>query len=95
MEEGLLPLVPRRRLDAEATAVHVQEERRLFFVGLTRAITTLFLSWCGKRSLHGGPPEDRFVSSMVQELPSHFFTAPPVIRARKHKPRHQQLSLFS
>jgi uncharacterized protein (TIGR00375 family) len=95
VEEGLLPLAPRRSLDTKAAAAHVQEERRLFFVGLTRAITTLFLSWCGKRSLHGGPPEERFVSSMVQELPANLFTPPPMVRATKRKPRHQQLSLFS
>lgn len=95
VEEGLLPLAPRRDLDAESAVAHAQEERRLFFVGLTRAITTLYLSWCRKRSLYGGPPAERSVSSLVQELPPELFTPPPVIRASKGKPRHQQLSLFS
>lgn len=95
VEEGMLPLVPRQSLDAESLAAQVQEERRLLFVGLTRAITTLYLSWCRKRSLHGGRSEERRVSPLVQQLPTAFFSPPPQIRASKRRPRHQQLSLFS
>lgn len=94
VEEGLLPLAARGSLDAEALAAHGQEERRLFFVGLTRAITTLYLSWCRKRSLHGGRSEERQLSSLAQEVPAALFTPPPRIRPSKRRPKHQQLSLF-
>ncbi len=95
VEEGLLPLAPRQSPDAETLAAHVQEERRLLFVGLTRAITTLYLSWCRKRALYGAPAQEQRVSSLVQHLPAALFSPPPQIHASKRRPRHQQLSLFS
>ena len=49
-EDGLLPLrFPGTEPDAEAVA----EERRLFFVGLTRAQRRLFLSHAARRTRHG------------------------------------------
>lgn len=55
VEEGLLPHLGRddEDLDAadavEALAQRVQEERRLMYVGITRAQRTLHLSWCKRR----------------------------------------------
>jgi len=46
-EDGLLPL---RFSDEE---VDLAEERRLFFVGMTRARDRLFLSWAAERRRHG------------------------------------------
>ncbi|MDD2462397.1 MAG: UvrD-helicase domain-containing protein [Desulfobulbus sp.] len=96
VEEGLLPLAPRQRLSLEQVQAQLEEERRLFFVGITRAVSTLYLSWCRKRALYGGPPEDRQPSSFVAELPPDALTPPPAIQEiRKRQTKHRQLSLFS
>jgi ATP-dependent DNA helicase Rep len=55
VEEGLLPHLGRDEEDldpataAEALALRVQEERRLMYVGITRAQRSLHLTWCKKR----------------------------------------------
>ncbi len=96
VEDGLLPLAPRRELVAEALQAHVQEERRLCYVGITRARSTLYLTWCGSRSLYGGRAEDRQPSPLLAELPADVFTPPPTMQpATKRRPAHRQLSLFS
>src|SRR5512146_2403003 len=51
MEEGLLP---HRRTLADAAA-NVDEERRLCYVGVTRARETLTLSFCKSRMKWGKP----------------------------------------
>ncbi|UYO94197.1 UvrD-helicase domain-containing protein [Pollutimonas sp. M17] len=55
VEEGLLPHLGREEEDldpataAEALVLRVQEERRLMYVGITRAQRSLHLTWCKKR----------------------------------------------
>src|SRR5690606_7318094 len=55
VEEGLLPHMGRDDEDldpacaAEVLAQRVQEERRLMYVGITRARRSLLLTWCKKR----------------------------------------------
>ena len=55
VEEGLLPHLGREddEIDpartAEVLASRVQEERRLMYVGITRAQRSLHLSWCQSR----------------------------------------------
>ncbi|MEO6986713.1 MAG: UvrD-helicase domain-containing protein [Paralcaligenes sp.] len=55
VEEGLLPHMGRDEEDgdpakaAESLALRIQEERRLMYVGITRAQRSLHLSWCKKR----------------------------------------------
>jgi len=55
VEEGLLPHMGRDEEDvdpakmAETFALRIQEERRLMYVGITRAQRSLRLSWCRKR----------------------------------------------
>lgn len=55
VEEGLLPHMGRDDEDldpacaAEVLAQRVQEERRLMYVGITRARRSLHLTWCKKR----------------------------------------------
>jgi superfamily I DNA/RNA helicase len=61
LEEGLLP---HDRSKAEGT---VDEERRLLYVGITRAQETLALSWCRHRIKYGTATPCT-VSSFVREL---------------------------
>lgn len=55
VEEGLLPHRGREDEDleqeeaAQAQALRIQEERRLMYVGITRAKRSLHLTWCKKR----------------------------------------------
>ena len=55
VEEGLLPHLGRDDEDVDPTKVadalvsRIQEERRLMYVGITRAQRSLHLSWCQKR----------------------------------------------
>ncbi|BBH65394.1 DNA helicase [Actinoplanes sp. OR16] len=53
-EDGLLPL---KWPGAAPTEEDVAEERRLFFVGLTRAQDRLYVSYSAKRSRHGSERE--------------------------------------
>ncbi len=62
LEEGLLP---HDRSKVEGT---VDEERRLLYVGITRARETLALTWCGHR-IKWGSPSPGTPSSFIKELP--------------------------
>ena len=62
-EEGLIPLV--RSDDA---VDQVEEERRLFYVGITRAENSLTISWARRRR-RGGMYMDGMLSSFVQDIP--------------------------
>lgn len=62
LEEGLLP---HDRSKVEGT---VDEERRLLYVGITRARRTLAMSWCRHRIKYGSPMPCT-PSSFIKELP--------------------------
>ncbi|HEV7868423.1 MAG TPA: ATP-dependent helicase, partial [Chthoniobacteraceae bacterium] len=62
LEEGLLP---HDRSKVEGT---VDEERRLLYVGITRARVSLALTWCGHR-IKWGSPAPCTASSFIKELP--------------------------
>ncbi len=49
VEEGILPHKGDPDAPAEAIAVRTEEERRLMYVGITRAQRSLHLTWCKKR----------------------------------------------
>ena len=63
LEEGLLP---HDRSKVEGT---VDEERRLLYGGITRAMQTLALTWCRHRIKYGSPSPCT-VSSFIRELPA-------------------------
>lgn len=63
LEEGLLPH------DRSKTEGTVDEERRLLYVGITRAMRTLAMTWCQHRIKYGSP-SPCVISSFVKELPS-------------------------
>ena len=70
MEEGLCPLL--RTWDEESDdAEALEEERRLCYVGITRAEDRLFLSYANQRRRYGGViscKQSRFLSEIPQEL---------------------------
>ncbi len=67
-------IIPHARSVEEADA-DVEEERRLFYVALTRARKRLFLSFCSSRRRMGKPVE-AFPSPFLDEIPPECVTAP-------------------
>ncbi len=65
-EEGLFP---HRFAVEEGGDDGLEEERRLAYVGLTRARREARISWAGRRRIHGNW-QDRFPSPFLRELPS-------------------------
>ena len=66
MEEGLFP----HRMSAE-DPVRLEEERRLCYVGMTRAMQLLYLTFAERRRLHGKeiyPRPSRFIGEIPPEL---------------------------
>jgi DNA helicase-2/ATP-dependent DNA helicase PcrA len=73
LEEGLFPHV---RSD---TPEALEEERRLFYVGITRARRTLVLSHAESRAMHGGR-DYRLPSRFLGEIPPDCLAEPPGAR---------------
>ena len=73
VEEGLLPHLGREDEDidpartAEVLASRIQEERRLMYVGITRAQRSLHLSWCQSRR-RGRDKVIREPSRFIEEM---------------------------
>ena len=63
-EEGVFPHM--RALEEGGE----EEERRLCYVGLTRARRRLYLTWARERRIFGGRPERNIPSRFVDELPA-------------------------
>ena len=91
-EDGLLPLRPPGTRPEELDPEHVREERRLLFVGMTRAQRHLYLSHAAERTRQGvtratGP------SPFLKDLdPSAYRVAGDA--APRRKPRQVQLRLL-
>jgi len=87
MEEGLFP--HSRSLTSEAA---MEEERRLCYVGMTRAEKRLYLSWARYRRRFGGQqPEVCLPSRFLNEVP-------PSLREKlsSHRDRHtEEVDLYS
>lgn len=66
LEEDLFP-----HINAKAHPEQVEEERRLFYVGMTRAKRLLFLSYAAQRYLWGGSRLMR-ISRFLREIPQEF-----------------------
>ena len=93
-EEGLLPLAPRTALEPDAYREHVQEERRLFFVGMTRAERVLYLSGAAERRGFEGR-EKRIPSRFLAEIPTELLSSPSLLsKKRKRRTLAKQLGLF-
>ncbi|GAA0529770.1 UvrD-helicase domain-containing protein [Saccharopolyspora thermophila] len=85
-EDGLLPL---RWPGSQPTDDDIAEERRLFFVGMTRAQEHLFLTHAARRTVHGSP-QQRTRSPFLADL------GPAVTdtRTAPRRPRPAQLTLL-
>jgi DNA helicase-2/ATP-dependent DNA helicase PcrA len=82
VEEGLCPHV--RSFD---DPTQMEEERRLFYVGVTRAMRSLYLVYAGRRSLYGGSSQrdpSRFLRDIPDELLS--FGTPAPVSSRSYLP---------
>lgn len=68
MEEGLFP--HSRSLENDT---QMEEERRLAYVGMTRARQQLFCTWArARRRFGGGVPEPAFTSRFIAEIPEEY-----------------------
>jgi DNA helicase-2/ATP-dependent DNA helicase PcrA len=89
-EDGLLPL---RLPGRTPTEEEIAEERRLFFVGVTRAQRRLYLSHCLRRSRHGSDVQPRrtpFLDPVDPGLLERIGDPEPAASG----PRHRQLRLL-
>lgn len=82
LEEGLFPLL--RQDDAESD---LEEERRLFYVGATRAKEKLYLAYACMRARFGNEAGSTLPSRFLQELDPAFIEQAPVRRARHEEPQ--------
>jgi DNA helicase-2/ATP-dependent DNA helicase PcrA len=65
LEDGLLP-----HFNSQGGKDDIEEERRLLYVGMTRAREKLYLSCCRRRRI-AGRYQDQSESPFLQELPDH------------------------
>ena len=77
MEKGAFPLPIKRK---DGTPVDIQEERRLFYVGMTRAREELIFVTCGEPS------------EFLSELPEHLVQREQALV--RESPQTRQMSLF-
>ena len=89
LEEGVLPAIPRTP-QAEA---ELEEERRLFYVAMTRAREILLLSGASRRSLPGSTPAGRQPSRFLGEIPPRLLHQIKP-RSRPRQAAATQLKLF-
>ncbi|GAB6183230.1 ATP-dependent helicase [Thermodesulfovibrio hydrogeniphilus] len=81
-EEGLIPCTLFSDSD-------IEEERRLFYVGMTRAMDELIITHAKKRNIRGQPREMK-VSSFLKELPSEYL----LLKKASAKRNPKQKGLF-
>ncbi len=89
-EEGITPL------NLEILPSNLEEERRLFYVGMTRAKETLYLTRAHRRRLFGQlqeHPPSRFLADIQEEFKEYEKFEGRKLRA-KEKPESRQFDLF-
>ena len=82
INEGLLPFVPGSSSDENMTAERLEEERRLMYVGITRARSTLAVSTLRRRKKG---------RDTVQGIPSRFIAEMKLHEARAHVDPREKL----
>ncbi len=89
VEEGLIPYT----LNQDMDSIDMEEERRLFYVGMTRAGDELFLIHARKRFLYGQrltPAPSPFIG----EIPGEFIHRTVVSGRDKRRKQNKQMGLF-
>lgn len=89
LEEGLMPMIFQEDRDDEARKFEaVEEERRLAYVGMTRARNFLFLSWRKRRLMmrKGQAPfySDTLPSRFLKDVPAEFVTEVNTVASYEH-----------
>ncbi|MGD9210066.1 MAG: ATP-dependent helicase, partial [Desulfobacteraceae bacterium] len=87
-EEGLIPFLPNDGRKADPS-----EERRLFYVAMTRAKEILFFNWVTKRRLFG-QMMDRKISPFVLDIERHLQEYMTTESKNSHSLKQTQLNLF-
>ena len=87
LEDGILPLYRAQ------TAEEIEEERRLLYVGMTRAKQRLFLSRAEKRFIYG-EKKSLGISPFLAKIENDLLTLSKYEREQKEKEHANQLSLF-
>ena len=79
LEDGLFPIIRLMEID------DFEEERRLFYVALTRGREECVLSYAKSRRKFGSAPISSKISRFINEIPSELindsFKAPPILNA--------------
>jgi DNA helicase-2/ATP-dependent DNA helicase PcrA len=91
LEDGLLP-----HFNSQGAREDVEEERRLLYVGMTRARERLYLSCCRRRRI-AGRYQDQAESPFLQELPDHLVEithSPDLYLADRYNERAQGVYSF-
>ena len=86
-EDGILPL----RLDGRSC--DLDEERRLFYVGMTRAKQRLYLVRAGKRVLYGRCQQNQ-ASPFLRDIEESLKTYAPKSRLKPVRKKEHQMTLF-
>lgn len=86
-EDGIIPLVSARGCS------DYEEERRLFYVGMTRARDKLFLIHAENRTLYGKRLDNR-PSPFLKEIPEAFIRQDKVTVKRNERKKPKQQTLF-
>ena len=87
-EDGLIPYRRQNRDEIEE-----DEERRLFYVAMTRAKESLYLSFSNNRTIYG-KKEKREPSPFLADIENRLLTFDKIEANKKHIKKHRQLNLF-
>jgi DNA helicase-2/ATP-dependent DNA helicase PcrA len=91
LEDGLLP-----HFNSKGVPENIEEERRLLYVGMTRAKERLYLTCCRRRRI-AGRYQDQIESPFLAELPAELLEpreSPAWRAAERYDPRTQAITDF-
>ncbi len=88
LEEGLFPHALR-----DEAFEDIEEERRLCYVGMTRARANLYLTHAASRRVHG-QPQYNLSSRFLNEIPSHYVSVVDLRQRTRRHPERREGSLL-
>ena len=90
-EQGFIPLKPQ---SGELLPQEIEEERRLFYVAMTRAMERLYFTHARKRRIYG-QLESRIISPFAADIEARLkLDESPNLKKKKKSTDQKQLSLF-